>query len=97
MVLLPKVVRIIINISQRVFVGDQLCRNEKWVMHSHSHLSAPRVLISHSQVKTITECTAGAFMSVPILWHYNRLTRPFAAWRNPALRNIRKHREEAKG
>nr|ULA45396.1 cytochrome P450 monooxygenase NecE [Nectria sp. HLS206] len=76
-VLLPKIVRIIIDISQRVFVGDSLCRNEKWI-------------------KTITECTAGAFQSVPVLWQYGWITRPFAAWRMPALRKIRQHREEAK-
>ncbi|KID81897.1 cytochrome P450 [Metarhizium guizhouense ARSEF 977] len=76
-VVLPKVVRIIINISQRVFVGEALCRNEKWI-------------------KAITECTAGAFQSVPVLWNYSWFTRPFVAWQLPALRNIRKHRKEAK-
>ncbi|KID93365.1 cytochrome P450, partial [Metarhizium majus ARSEF 297] len=76
-VVLPKVVRIIINISQRVFVGEALCRNDKWI-------------------KAITECTAGAFQSVPVLWNYSWFTRPFVAWRLPVLRNIRKHRKEAK-
>jgi len=76
-VLLPKVVQMIINISQRVFVGEQLCRDERWV-------------------QCITQCTAGAFQSVPKLWPYHPLMRPFVAWRLNELRSVRKHRMEAK-
>ncbi|KXX81153.1 Ent-kaurene oxidase [Madurella mycetomatis] len=76
-VLLPRVVQMIINISQRVFVGEPLCRDERWV-------------------QCITQCTAGAFQSVPKLWPYHWLMRPFVAWRLSELRSVRKHRIEAK-
>jgi len=76
-VLLPRVVQMIINISQRVFVGEPLCRDERWV-------------------QCITQCTAGAFQSVPKLWPHHWLMRPFVAWRLSELRSVRKHRTEAK-
>ncbi|KAL9122025.1 MAG: hypothetical protein Q9187_001417 [Circinaria calcarea] len=76
-ILLPEVVRIIIKISQRVFVGEELCQDQRWL-------------------KTITDCTSGAFGSITILWQYKWIMRPLVAWQLPGLRAIHKHRADAR-
>ncbi|KAF4628188.1 hypothetical protein G7Y89_g9964 [Cudoniella acicularis] len=75
--LLPRTVSMIMAISQRVFVGDPLCRDPEWLY-------------------CIYQVTQNAFGSVPSLWKYNWFTRPLAAWRHPALKSVRSHREKAK-
>ncbi|KEY74423.1 hypothetical protein S7711_04463, partial [Stachybotrys chartarum IBT 7711] len=47
-------------------------------------------------ITNIIKSTGGAFGSVPKLWNYSTLLRPFVAWQLPALQNIRGHRAEAK-
>lgn len=43
----------------------------------------------------IRDCTGGAFSSVPELWQYHPLVRPFVAWTLPQLRAIKKHKQKA--
>ena len=40
--------------------------------------------------------TAGAFGSVPALWHFNRFIRPLVAWRLSGLRESRKAIDKAR-
>ncbi|KAI3324032.1 cytochrome P450 [Xylariaceae sp. AK1471] len=85
--LFPVVVKMIIMISQRVFVGEPLCHDEEWYC---------ALTLWGFKIKAITIMTQGAFESVPDLWPAHPIYRPFIAWKHPRLNAVRKARIDAK-
>lgn len=91
--LLPKTISMIMAISQRVFVGEPLCRSEEWVSGFKIH--PLYYSIDRPQLYCMAQVTQKAFEGAPELWNHNAFTRPFAAWRHPALRSVREHKKRA--
>lgn len=78
--------------TQRVFAGESLCRDPKWVTIA---LLTQGIATDFKKLEAVVNCAAG-FRSVAKLWQTNWFLRSFVAWRDKSLKGLRNHRKIVK-